>query len=149
MSQRTDNNIATLLPKAQVAARAFMEELRNHLPDGYTVEIISGTRTYAEQRALCAQGRTTHGPVVTKATAGYSNHNFGIAWDIGFFHNGKYLDEDPMYKVAGKIGEEQGLDWGGSWKSITDEPHFQLKTDYTLADLRGFHDDGKLQTLFA
>ena len=149
MSARTDKNIATLQPKAQVAARAFMDELNKHLPEGYTAEIISGNRTYDEQRALFAQGRTAPGHRVTNANAGYSNHNFGIAWDIGFFKGGKYLDEDPMYKVAGKIGEQQGLDWGGDWHSIVDEPHFQLKTEYSLADLRQLHDAGHLDSTFA
>lgn len=141
---RSETNIATLQPKAQRAARLFLHELRNHLPSGVTVEIISGTRTYAEQDALYAQR-----PRVTKARGGFSNHNFGIAWDIGFFKGRKYLEESPLYAFAGGIGRMLGLDWGGDWKSLIDEPHFQLKTNLTLADLRSLHDSGGLAKAFA
>jgi peptidoglycan L-alanyl-D-glutamate endopeptidase CwlK len=27
--------------------------------------------------------------------AAYSNHNFGIAFDVGVFESGTYLDESP------------------------------------------------------
>lgn len=134
---RTENNLATLVPKAQEAARKFMEEVTEALkPHGVEVKIISGSRTYAEQNVLYAKGRTAPGPRVTNARGGYSNHNFGIAWDIGLFKNGKYLEESPFYTVCGRIGETLGLEWGGSWKSIQDEPHFNLRTGLTLAQMR-------------
>nr|WP_295770097.1 M15 family metallopeptidase [Rhodoferax sp.] len=40
-------------------------------------------RSCAEQDALYAQGRTAPGNKVTNAKSGDSNHNFGIAFDIG------------------------------------------------------------------
>ena len=40
--------------------------------------------------------------------------------DIRDLYNVKLLN------VVGKIGESIGLEWGGSWKSIVDKPHFQL-----------------------
>jgi peptidoglycan L-alanyl-D-glutamate endopeptidase CwlK len=64
---------------------------------------------------------------VTDARGGYSNHNFGVAFDIGVFESGKYLDESPKYKAAGALGSDLGLEWGGNWKTIQDEPHFQLR----------------------
>src|SRR5882672_4226662 len=67
---RTEGVIATLLPKAQVAARQFMQ-LASKAP--FQVKLLSGTRTYAEQNVLFAKR-----PVVTKARGGQSNHNFGI-----------------------------------------------------------------------
>jgi peptidoglycan L-alanyl-D-glutamate endopeptidase CwlK len=73
---------------------------------------------------------------VTRARAGYSNHNFGVAWDIGLFKDGKYLEESPLYRECGEIGKSLGLEWGGDWKSIQDEPHFEVRTGLTMAEKR-------------
>lgn len=125
---RSEANIMTLLPKAQVAARKFLAAV---LDAGINAKIISGNRTWAEQDALYAKR-----PRVTRARGGYSNHNFAIAWDIGIFKGGAYLPESPLYAKAGAIGRQQGLEWGGDWKSFKDEPHFNLKTGLTIAQLR-------------
>lgn len=129
---RTEANIKTLRPAAQEKAREFMAAC---LAAGITLKIISGTRTYEEQNALYEQGRTKSGNIVTKARGGYSWHNFGIAWDVGIFDGGRYLEESPLYAKAGAIGEKLGLEWGGRWK-FSDEPHFQLKLGLTLAECR-------------
>jgi peptidoglycan L-alanyl-D-glutamate endopeptidase CwlK len=137
LDARTETNIATLRPKTRVAARAFMTAILPMLAaQGVTAKITSGTRSYAEQDALYAQGRTTSGPVVTNARAGYSNHNFGIAWDITLFHDGVPIWESPLYDECAKIGEEQGLDCGAYWTNLKDEPHYGVKTPYSLAELR-------------
>ena len=107
------------------------------------VKIICGTRTYAEQDALYAQGRTAPGPIVTDASAGYSNHNFGIAFDIGIFNGGVYLADSPLYTKVGTLGRAQGLEWGGEWIVFTDEPHFQLSSDCSLAEQRDLVAKGK------
>src|SRR3954452_13135889 len=79
--KRSESNIITLIPKAQAEARRFLKITKEANKD---VRIISGTRAYAEQDILYSQGRNGNpGPIVTKATGGQSNHNFGIAWDIG------------------------------------------------------------------
>jgi peptidoglycan LD-endopeptidase CwlK len=135
---RTESNIATLHPVAQAAARQFMAAVTAAMTmEEVVVKIIAGTRTYAEQDALYAQGRTKRGPRVTNARGGYSNHNFGIAWDIGLFKGPQYLDDSPLYRTCGSIGRSLGLEWGGDWQSIDDEPHFQLKTGLTLVQMRG------------
>ena len=135
--QRTERNIATLHPRAQVKARTFMQAVVPIMAGrGVEVKIIGGTRSYAEQDTLYAQGRSTPGSRVTNARGGYSNHNFGIAWDIGLFQQGKYLGDSPLYRECGAIGRSLGLEWGGDWKSFPDEPHFQLKTGLTLAQMR-------------
>lgn len=135
--ERTEKNLATLHPKAAALARVFLEKAAAFLKDtGVVVKIISGTRTYAEQNALYAKGRTLPGPKVTNARGGYSNHNFGVAFDIGLFQGAKYLDESPIYSKLGPIGEAAGLEWGGRWKSMQDEPHYQAPTGLTLAQMR-------------
>ena len=97
------------------------------------IKVISGFRTYDEQAALYPQGRTTPGKVVTNARPGYSNHNFGIAFDIGVFEGSTYLPESPKYNAVGALGMDIGLEWGGSWKSIVDAPHFQLRPAWAAA----------------
>ncbi len=118
---RSERNIETLHPKVRPAARAL---IKSAAASGIAIKIISGTRTYAEQDALYAQGG------VTKAKGGYSNHNFGLAFDIGIFSDGKYLSESPRYTTVGHLGKQLGLSWGGDWQSFQDEPHFELRPEW-------------------
>ncbi len=121
---RSEKNIATLLAEVQPLARALVQKATL---SGIRIKVISGLRTYAEQDALYAQGRTQPGPKVTSARGGYSNHNFGIAFDVGVFEGNQYLGESPKYKAVGVLGMDLGLEWGGNWKTIVDQPHFQLR----------------------
>ncbi len=121
---RSEKLIAALLPEVQPAARALVQKAAQN---GIQIKIISGLRSYSEQDELYAQGRTKPGVKVTNARGGYSNHNFGIAFDIGVFEGKKYLPESAKYKVVGVLGMDLGLEWGGNWKTIVDEPHFQLR----------------------
>src|SRR5438132_921570 len=145
---RSEQNIATLLPPVQPIACALIAAAA---AAGIAIKVISGTRTYEEQNALYEQGRTKAGRIVTNARGGYSNHNFGIAFDIGVFEGGRYLDESPKYRAVGVLGTDLGLEWGGNWKTIQDEPHFQLRPKWAsdmseqdmLADLRSRKDSGE------
>jgi peptidoglycan L-alanyl-D-glutamate endopeptidase CwlK len=137
---QTEGNIATLLPKAQEEARKFMVRAKEfHLG----VKILSGTRTYGEQNALYEKGRTTPGPRVTNAKGGQSNHNFGIAFDVGIFDKGHYYTgktqaEDKAYvELRAFTKNATKLDWGGDWKSIVDKPHYELHTGMSVAEVRG------------
>lgn len=96
---------------------------------GLTIGIGECLRTAAEQDALYAQGRTKPGKKVTncKGSSYSSMHQWGVAFD--FYRNdgkGAYYDKDGFFTKVGKIGQEIGLEWGGSWKSLVDKPHFQL-----------------------
>lgn len=138
---RSEKVIATLLPQVRPVARALVQKAAL---SGISIKVISGLRTYAEQDALYAQGRTKPGRIVTKARAGYSNHNFGIAFDVGVFEGNTYLADSPKYRAVGVLGADMGLEWGGNWKSIVDQPHFQLRPGWAadmtekamLAELR-------------
>jgi len=139
---RSEKHIATLLPEVQPIARALVQKAALN---GIRIKVISGLRTYAEQDELYAQGRTKPGPNVTKARGGYSNHNFGIAFDVGVFEGQKYLLDSVKYKAVGALGTDLGLEWGGNWKTIVDQPHFQIRPAWAvdlaeremLAELRG------------
>jgi peptidoglycan L-alanyl-D-glutamate endopeptidase CwlK len=137
LDDRSERNLVTLHPKAQKKAKEFMQLAIPLMKRyGLDVRIISGLRTFSEQNALYAQGRTTKGRIVTNARAGYSNHNFGTAFDIGLFEGKAYLDQSPKYKELGEAGKSLGLIWGGDFKSIKDEPHFEIPTGLTLAEMR-------------
>ena len=148
VDDRSEKVIATLLPEVQPYARALVTKAG---ADGITIKVISGLRTYDEQNDLYAQGRTKPGKIVTNARGGHSNHNFGIAFDVGVFEGGQYLDESPKYKAVGVLGMDLGLEWGGNWKTIQDEPHFQLRPKWAgdlserdmLAELRSRKESGK------
>lgn len=144
---RSEKVIAALLPPVQPLARALVQKSASN---GIRIRVLSGLRTYAEQDALYAQGRSAPGKVVTNARGGHSNHNFGIAFDVGVFEGAKYLGDSPKYKAVGVLAMELGLEWGGNWKTIVDQPHFQLRPDWAgglsekqmLAELRARVADG-------
>jgi len=146
LDSRTETNIATLTPKAQEQARVFMGVV---LSAGISAKIIDGNRTYAEQNALFRKGRDSNGnvvdpsKVVTNARGGQSNHNFGIAWDIGVFSGNTYLGNSPLYDTIGKIGRDLGLEWGGDWHSFTDKPHYQCRTGKTIQQVRALFESGQ------
>lgn len=146
---RTEGSIMTLMPAAQMKARLFMDAVSD-LP--FTYKIISGTRTYAEQDALFKIGRTVEKDrkPVTNARGGESNHNFGIAWDVGIFENGKYFEgsnkrEEKAYAdLAAHIKENvPEVEWGGDWTKFPDQPHYQLATGKTVAQIRALLEKGK------
>ena len=127
VDDRSAMNISTLHKKLQSIAKEFVIRCKKA---GLGVKIICGLRSYAEQAELFAKGRTQPGRRVTNAGPGQSMHNFGLAFDVGVFVDGKYLPESPQYLSAGAIGKELGLRWGGDFKSIKDEPHFELRPEW-------------------
>jgi peptidoglycan L-alanyl-D-glutamate endopeptidase CwlK len=144
---RSEQRLAGLHLKAQEAARRLLS-LANEA--GFRVRLISGTRSYAEQDQLHAQGRHGNaGPRVTNARGGQSNHNFGIAWDVGLFDDaGGYLNGDTNAEIAeyrrlGELARPLGLEWGGDWKTIPDVPHYQLPTGRSVAETRRLFEAGE------
>lgn len=145
---RSKKNIDTLLPQVRPYAIALIQKAALN---GIEIKVISGLRTYAEQDALYAKGRPLNPPKVTNAKGGQSNHNFGIAFDIGVFEGTDYLERSSKYKAVGLLGVDMGLDWGGNWKTFKDEPHFQLRPSWArgmaekdmLAELRKRKESGE------
>jgi peptidoglycan L-alanyl-D-glutamate endopeptidase CwlK len=111
----------------------------------FVVKLLSGTRSYAEQDILFQKR-----PKVTNARGGQSNHNFGIAWDVGIFVNGVYYEgknakEDKAYDDLANIIKAAVFDieWGGDWKSFKDKPHYQLATSKTVQECRLLLEQGR------
>jgi peptidoglycan L-alanyl-D-glutamate endopeptidase CwlK len=68
-----------------------------------------------------------------------------IPSDIGSSRGRNTFRNLSSYKAVGALGTDLGLDWGGNWTSIVDQPHFQLRPAWSvklaekemLAELRG------------
>jgi peptidoglycan L-alanyl-D-glutamate endopeptidase CwlK len=143
---RTEQRLASLDRKAVPAFRRFIALAKATAATlGCDYVAISGNRTYAEQDALYEQGRSKPGKRVTNAKGGQSNHNFGIAIDFGVFQGGVYLDDgnrvqaslaSKVHKACSMHADGCGLEWGGDWHSIKDEPHYEIATGLTMAAKR-------------
>lgn len=113
-------------PRLQKLAAQLAEECGKQ---GLKIKIGETYRTVAEQDALYALGRTKPGTIVTQAPGrNYSSyHQWGTAFDIYRSDGaGPYNESGDFFGKVGAIGISLGLEWGGSWKSIVDKPHFQL-----------------------
>jgi len=106
--------------------------LINAEKQGIYLRVTSAFRSFSEQNALYAKGRTAAGKIVTYAKAGESNHNYGVAFDVVEIADGKAIWTNPNWYKIGAIGKAQGFDWGGDWTSFKDKPHFE---DSSLAKL--------------
>ena len=148
MDKPTQTQIAKLHPTIREEVTKIIQECDLALTGKAKVRITQGLRTFAEQEALYAQGRTKPGKIVTRAKAGQSVHNFGFAIDICLIIDGKIAswetakdwDNDQVadwYECV-KIFAKHGWEWGGNWKTFKDMPHF---------DKKGFNNWRKLSKL--
>jgi len=125
---RTEKNLSTLQPGARGIFRPFVRRaMAVAAPMGVTLKVICGYRNETDQNAAKARG-------ASKASWGYGWHNYGMAIDFGCFKGNAYLDSsDPskanaVYAAVGAICDQYGLEWGGSWRSFRDFPHYQVNT---------------------
>ena len=75
MSRKLEDLIPSVRFKAETLLAACARE-------GILLMVTQTYRTYQEQAALYAKGRTAAGPAVTNAPPGYSWHNFRRAFDV-------------------------------------------------------------------
>lgn len=99
-------------------------------------------RTFAEQDALYAQGRTAPGKIVTNAKGGQSYHNYGLAIDVVEIKSGQAIWNTNWSEIS-KIGIRNGFEWGGNFKGFIDKPHFQMTLGYSIPELLNLHPAGK------
>lgn len=147
MDSVSQARISKLHPSVRNEVTAIVNECNANLKGRAQLRIAQGLRTYPEQTALYAQGRTTKGPNVTKlkplgstvtnAKAGQSIHNYGLAVDIVLIIDGKEASWDIKKDWDGDgvsdwmecvmIFKKFGWDWGGEWISFKDYPHFEKR----------------------
>jgi len=98
---------------------------------GQPVRVVQGLRTFEEQDALYAIGRTTQldRSPVTNARAGESAHNFGKAIDVYPLEEGRVVippSSDQRWQTISNVGKNVGLKWGGDFKRLKDYPHLEM-----------------------
>jgi peptidoglycan L-alanyl-D-glutamate endopeptidase CwlK len=115
----------------------FAEKVRQLIEtlaaEGIYVRIVQGVRTWTEQDALYAQGRTAPGKIVTNAQGGQSWHCYGLAADLVPSKHGPdqaydpdWNSEHPAWKRMIEVGKGLGLTSGADWVHLKDMPHFQM-----------------------
>jgi peptidoglycan L-alanyl-D-glutamate endopeptidase CwlK len=127
--------IDRLDPSIQSKAKEVLIRANNI---GIPLVITQGLRTSLEQQKLYDQGRTTPGPIVTKAKPGISWHNYGLAFDVAVLKDGKatWPNDNFLWNRIGMVGKTVGLQWGGDFTTIKDLPHFEFHPDMSIADAK-------------
>ena len=119
---RLQNVMPTLAAKIRTLGEMLSQE-------GITIRVVQGLRTWAEQDALYAQGRTVPGKIVTNAKGGESWHCLGCAVDCAPMNLDGTVDWNAghqQWKRMEEVGVSLGLVSGANWVRLVDAPHFQL-----------------------
>lgn len=94
---------------------------------GYQMVLVEGYRSPARQAELARSGKAT------RAGAGQSCHQYGQAVDSAPIRDGKLQwDMDDAwtkrgYFLYGQLAAQARLEWGGSWRSLKDYVHIEMK----------------------
>lgn len=94
---------------------------------GIEMALVEGYRSPERQAELARAGKAT------RASAGMSCHQYGMAVDSAPLRNGRLQWDmnDPWtrdaYFLYGRLAKEAGLEWGGDWRSIKDFVHLEHK----------------------
>lgn len=142
MDTRSQAIIDTLHPKFKLSVQTAWAEAQAAMPANVQVILIAGICTFAQSNADYAIGRTVKGEgatpalpmgqIITKAAAGQSYHNFGLAIDFAMVTDGKddYVVGPNWMKVV-VIMEKYGMTWGGNFPDgFHDDPHFENRYGY-------------------
>lgn len=142
-SVRDSRDLTELAPHVRAAAEQLLADAAEA---GIPLTVTATRRSAAAQNARFAQGRTLPGPIVTKAPAGYSYHEYGLALDVvptELLRLPRWGDTpahqaraDALWAKVGAIGKRLGFRWGGEFKWLRDRPHFEWSSGLTLAQLR-------------
>jgi len=157
--QKTLERIQLLHPKVKEEAVDIYDSICDVLTGDAMCRYAFTLRTFAEQNALYAQGRSKPGKVVTNAKGGLSYHNYGLAidivllvdkddndtfetavWDVKTDFDG---DKKADWIECVNIFKQYGWEWGGDWK-FNDPPHFQKTFGKSVRELMALHTKGKV-----
>lgn len=114
------------LEKLDARLKRFVEVLGQRLP--YDILVVQGFRTEEEQAVLYAKGRTTPGPIVTRAKhATDSPHGRGAAVDLVPIIQGKPdWNARAYFAEMAEIGREMGVAWGAKFEGLADWDHYEI-----------------------
>jgi len=127
--------LALLHPAVRDIFKKFIEDSENGL--NITLRIVQGLRTFAEQDAIYAEGRTLPGHIVTFARAGQTYHCYGAAIDILHLLNGNADWEFDYHKLLPFM--PSGMTWGGSFTNLKDMDHFEYTFGKNWRDMLAKH----------
>ena len=147
MDKVSQDRIDQLHPSIRLDVSNLIEKINTKVLTGRAkVRIAQGLRTFAEQDALYAQGRTKPGKKVTNAKGGQSIHNYGLAVDIVLILDGKTaswdeksdFDRDQQSDWIEVVTEfkRAGFSWGGDWRTFKDTPHFEKTSGLSLKQIQ-------------
>ena len=147
MDKVSQDRIDQLHPSIRLDVSNLIEKINTKVLTGRAkVRIAQGLRTFAEQDALYAQGRTKTGKKVTNAKGGQSIHNYGLAVDIVLILDGKTaswdeksdFDRDQQSDWIEVVTEfkRAGFSWGGDWRTFKDMPHFEKTSGLSLKQIQ-------------
>ncbi len=131
MVQTASREWALLDPEFRQRLLVVFQLLRER--HGYEAVLLEGYRSPERQAKLSAMG-----PTVTQAGAFESYHQYGLAADVAFMRNGRIVisERDPWamngYELYGELAREVGLTWGGSWRTLKDYGHVELRRSGVL-----------------
>jgi len=146
-----NNKIQLLKPEARPFFETFLSALEKQ---GLRYSVIETLRSQETQDAYYSQGRESLEEINRlRKTAGlyllgadeakrvitqvrHSVHQDGLAADIVPVIDGKIpwlitADNAELWLTFGRLGQESGLEWGGTWKPLNsfeigwDAPHYQ------------------------
>lgn len=135
--------IAQLHPEVRKYFQDFIEECESIF--NVTIRIVQGLRTFAEQDALYAIGRTKPGTIVTRSPAGSSYHNYGLAVDIApLSADGKNIDWNYDFSRWANIASQWSITWGGNFPGKFKDPdHFEEKCGHNWRELLDLYNSKK------
>jgi peptidoglycan L-alanyl-D-glutamate endopeptidase CwlK len=139
MDTITIERIKQAHPKLRDLLLQQYQEANNQLPKNVRLRFAYVFRTPEEQHKLFIQV-----PKVTKADSWQSIHNYGLAFDIVLLYdndgNGTFekasWEQNKYWMQVVKYFVSKGWEWGGSWKSFKDAPHFQMDFGNTWQSLK-------------
>jgi len=152
MNQSTVDRLEQLFPPLKLKAYQLIQQLALK---GIDVEVSQGLRSWAEQEALYAKGRTEPGAIVTNAKPEQSWHTFGCAFDVDIQDSAGVLDwsgTSPAWLATISAGEGLGLYAGAEFRTFPDKPHFQLTGRFPVtpnAEVLALYESGGLPAVWA
>lgn len=151
MNSITVSRLEKLYPALKVKAEQLIHKLELQDID---VEVSQGLRSWADQEALYAQGRTLPGKIVTNAKPEQSWHTFGCAFDfdIQTSEGIDWTGNDEAWNATIAAGELLGLYSGSEFRTFPDKPHFQLTGRFPVtpnAEVLALYKSGGLAAVWA
>ena len=110
---------------------------------GIPLAVFESYRSHERQAYLYAQGRTRDGAIITRARAGRSWHQYGIAADLVLIVDGRWTwEHEELYVKAGPFLEKCGLQWLGRDPKRFELVHYQLPIDLSVYEVESIYRSG-------